>query len=724
MFAGTRIRHKLLFSYSLLYILSLSIGFGTFYIVIRDTIESNIESELQNTTTAIYNLVRTSATVSIKNYLRGTAEKNVEIINLFYQDHLSGKITEEQAKESAARVLLSQTIGESGYIYCLDKKGIVVVHPSRALLQTDVSEYSFVKDLIKQERGYLEYDWKNPGEDVARPKALYMMHFEPWGWYIAVSSYRAEFKNLINVDDFKHSVLDLKFGKTGYTYVMNNEGTAIIHPKLEGRNILTLEGLPNEYLAYILKEKKGRVVYPWKNPGESESRLKLCIFNYIEEYDWIVGASSYHDEFYEPLRTIGLVVLITFTITMFLVLSLTYKISDSITSPLQRLMTHFGNASQGDFSLRMPVNSRDELGQLASYFNRFMEQLADYSSSLKKQILVRQETEKSLRISEDRYRSVMEAAADPIVIYDMQGHVTYFNPAFHKVFGWALTECYGKKLDHFVPQENWQETSAMIKAIQEGRVLPATETNRYTKTGEIRDVSISGAAFRSDDQQLAGSVVILRDITETKRLTKQLMDIGDNVRQNIGQDLHDDLCPHLIGIGGLVSALKITIEKSNGEGAELAGRIVDLIGEATSKARGLARGLCPVHLVAYGLQSALEEIAEKAAEGADIPITFHGDATLKFDDNTLATHLYYIVQEAVNNAIKHAVATRIDISLCQEEEYIHLRITDDGKGMEEKQDRRGIGLQIMQYRALVIGAFLEITTSSKGGTGIHVYMKR
>lgn len=724
MFAGTRIRHKLLFSYSLLYILSLSIGFGTFYFVIRDTIESNIESELQNTTTAIYNLVRTSATVSIKNYLRGTAEKNAEIIDSFYQEYIQGGMSEEQAKESAVRVLLSQTIGASGYIYCLDSKGIVVVHPSRELLQTDVSEYSFVKDLFQQKRGYLEYDWKNPGERVSRAKALYVMYFEPWDWYIAISSYRAEFKRLINVDDFRQSVLDLKFGKTGYSYVMNNEGTAIIHPKLEGRNILTLEELPNEYLTYILEQKKGRVVYPWKNPGETESRLKLCIFNYIEDYDWIVGATSYYEEFYEPLRTIGLVVLITFVVTMLLVLSLTYKISDSITSPLQKLMTHFENASKGDFSLRMPVNSRDELGQLASYFNRFMEQLADYSSSLKNQILVRKETEKSLRISEDRYRSVMEAAADPIVIYDMHGQVTYFNPAFQKVFGWSLAECYGKNLDHFVPQENWPETSVMINAIKEGRVLPATETNRYTRTGEIRNVSISGAAFRSDDHQLAGSVVILRDITETKRLTKQLMDIGDNVRQNIGQDLHDDLCPHLIGIGGLASALRITIEQSNGEGVELAGRVIDLIGEATSKARGLARGLCPVHLVAYGLQSALEEIAEKTEEAADIRCTFQGDATLKFSDNTLATHLYYIVQEAVNNSVKHASATCIDISLCQEEEYIHLRITDDGKGMADNLSRKGIGMQIMQYRALVIGAFLEITNSSKGGTGIHVYMKK
>lgn len=724
MFTGTRLRHKLLFYYSLLFFLSLSLGFATVYAITRDTIEKSIESELHNTTTTIYNLVTTSLTVSIKNYLRGVAEKNLEIINSTYQDYQNGLFSEQEAKERVVRVLLSQTIGQSGYIYCLNSSGIVVVHPQQSLLQSDVSEYSFVKDILSKDQGYLEYEWKNPDDEETRPKALYMTHFEPWDWIISVSSYREEFKGLVNIDDFKQSILDLKFGKTGYTFVINNEGKAIIHPKLEGINVVTVDGLPFEALAYMFEQKNGQVVYPWKNPGESKPRSKLCFFNYIEDYDWIIGSSSYQEEIYAPLRTIGTMVLMTFILTMLLVLSLTFEISDSITNPLKNLMEKFRIASKGDFSLRMNVTSKDELGQLAMFFNKFMEQLSDYSSDLKKQVQDRQEAENSLRVSEERYHSVMEAAADPIVIYDMEGRITYFNPAFYTVFGWSLEESLGKTIDHFVPQENWPETEVMIKAIREGRALPAQETNRYTKSQEIRNVSISGAAFRDHLQQLAGSVVILRDITETKRLTKQLMDIGDNVRQTIGQDLHDDLCPHLIGIGGLVAALKMTIEQNNNEGAQLAEKIVELIGEATSKARGLARGLCPVHLVAFGLQSALNEIAENTKLAANIDCSFSGDTSLVIHDNTLATHLYYIVQEAVTNAVKHAGASSIEISLAQEDGYLHFWISDDGRGIEEKQQEKGIGMQIMKYRVLVIGAFLEITSYSDSGTVVHVFMKQ
>ena len=724
MFIRTRLRHKLLFSYSLLFTLSLSIAFATVYVITRNTIEENIESELRNTTTTIYNLVNTSVTVSIKNYLRGAAEKNVEIISSFYQEYEKGDISEQEAQKRATEVLLAQSIGQSGYIYCLDSKGIVVVHPQQSLLQTDVSEYFFVKDLLVKKPGYMEYDWKNPGEDKARAKALYMIYFEPWDWIISISSYREEFKGLVNIDDFRQSILEVKFGKTGYTFVVDSEGEAIIHPKLEGVNILKAEGLPNEHLAFILKEKNGRVVYPWKNPGETEPRTKLCFFSYIEDYDWILGATSYQEEFYSPLRNIGRLVLGTFTITMLLVLTLTFKLSDSITTPLRNVMEKFSNARKGDFSLRMEVKSKDELGQLAMLFNKYMEQLGEYSSNLKKQIQVRKEAENRLRESEERYHSVMEAAADPIVIYDMEGHLTYLNPAFQAVFGWSLEECLGKKMDHFVPRENWPETTLMIRTIGEGRVLQATETKRYTKSGETLNVSVSGAAFRDHLNRLAGSVVILRDITENKRLTKQLMDIGDNVRQTIGQDLHDDLCPHLIGIGGLVSAMKTTLDGNNCEGIGLAEKVVELIGEATSKARSLARGLCPVHLVGYGLQSALIEIAEKTQLATGIRCLFSGDPTLTIGNNTLVTHLYYIVQEAVNNAVKHAGASAIKISLVQEDDYIHLWIKDDGRGIDEEQKGTGIGMQIMKYRVLVIGAFLEINSNDEKGTTIHVFMNK
>ena len=720
-FPSLRIRHKLLLSYSFVFVISMSLGFAVLYSIVRKNIEANIESELKNTTTTILNLVKTSAAVSIKNYLRAIAEKNIEIVSFYFDQYKKGTLTENAAKEMAAGVLLSQTIGESGYIYCLDSSGKVVVHPQGTLVNVNVSQYNFIKEMLRKKKGYMEYDWKNPGEQDARPKALYMLYFAPWDWIIAVSSYRKEFKGLVRVEDFEKSVLALRFGETGYSFVLDGNGNAVIHPKLQGVNVLDKNLFPSRFLQEMLDRKTGEMVYPWQNPGEKNPRLKLCIFNSIPEFDWIVGSSSYQEEFFRPLKTITTVIVTIFVITLLLVLSLTYKISDSITRPLQDLRQHFEKASAGDFSLRMATPAGDEISQLSQYFNRFMVQMAEYSDNLKKQIQVRQEVENTLREREDRYRSVMEAAADPIIIYAMDGRVIYFNPAFSRVFGWTLAECQGRKMDHFVPEENWDETHWMINTILSGETVPATETKRSTKDGTVLHVSVSGAVYRDRNKELAGSIIILRDITENKWLTRQLMDIGDQVRQTIGQDLHDDLCPHLIGIAGLTAVLESNLMKDSPENYLLAGKIEHLIEEATGKARSLARGLCPVHLVSHGLQSALKEIALTTEQMSGLVCSFSGDVDI--DDNTVATHLYYIAHEAVNNAVKHAEAIHIDLSLLQKDGYIHLRIVDDGQGITAGGPSDGIGMLIMRYRASVIGAFLEIKTEPEVGTTVHVFLK-
>lgn len=723
-FRNLRIKNKLLLSYSVVFILSMTLGFSSIYYVVRLSLERNIESELHNTTTSILNLVETSATVSIKNYLRGVAEKNLEIAGYFYSKFVAGHMDEATAKQMASEVLLSQKIGETGYIYCLDSAGTVVVHPSKPLLSVNVSEYDFAQKMLQRKKGYLEYSWKNIEEQVARPKALYMLHFKPWDWIISVSSYRTEFKQLINVADFKKSVLDFQFGKTGYSFVLDGNGNAVIHPKIQDVNILKAEDLPNEFLEEMLRTRSGELKYNWKNPDEEQPRLKMALYNYLPAYDWIVGSSSYHEEFYEPLKLIRRLIIGIFLVTLLMVLPLTYTLSTSITNPLKALMKNLQKASNGDFSPRMETTSKDELGRLASFFNVFMTQFQAYERSLKKEIFERREIESDLRESEERYQSIMEAAADPIIIYDMRGAVIYFNPAFEKVFGWNLQECVGREIENFVPGEYEHDLTKTLQDLESDEGISKTETRRYTKGGDTRIVSISGALYKDKSGQAAGHVIILRDITEKKRLSKRLLDIGDTVRQEIGQDLHDDLCPHLIGTAGLATVLAGNIQEQDTKNRELTAQIVLFIEKAIEKSRTLARGLCPVHLVAHGLYSAISEIASRVELTTRVTCDLIMDEHLDIQDNLLATHLYYIVQEAVHNAIRHANADKIEISIAtKENQMLYLTIADNGSGIQKNALQHGMGLQIMRYRVEVIGALMAINTAPDRGTEIHITLK-
>jgi PAS domain S-box-containing protein len=727
-FNSLEIRFKFLISFALIFFLSMLFCNLFIYVYVRNNIEARIESELTNTTKMIYNMVNTSVNVSIKNHLRAVAEKNLEIVKSLYEKAEKGVITEAEARRRAGDMVLSQTIGSSGYLYCLDSAGMVLVHPSPALIGTNVGDFEFVEYMTQFRQGYLEYEWKNPEESVARPKALYMSYFKPWDWIISASAYRSEFIKLVNVEDFRKSILSLNFGETGYAFVIDKDANAIIHPKLQGVNIFDAKELPNRYLEDMMQRKKGKSVYYWKNPGESRARQKLVMFNYIPEYQWIVACSSYLDELYKPLGTIRNVILGMSVLFFGIMLAITFGVSRTISTPLRELMARFNTVTSGDYSARMYSRSTDEVGQLSGHFNRFMDRLETSHKSLEDQIRVRVIAEEARKESQERYFLLMEAAPDPIVNYDMEGLVIYINPAFTRVFGWALEECAGRRMDHFVPESHWAETKIMIQQVISGDGIFDVETRRYSKQGHLVDVSISGATTLDSRGNLAGSIIILRDITRSRGLEKQLMHAGDRERQKIGQDLHDDLCPHLIGVAGLAAVLKNDLEERDDPSVGLAEKIGDLMDDAVEKTRQFARGLCPVHLVAHGLQAALEDIVLSFSYLPGIRFEFHGDKDIDFQDNNRATHLYHIAREALNNAVKHSKASLVRISLTLENkgepsELFHLCVHDNGRGIKDDGSTRGIGLQIMEYRAKIIDAQFY-KESGPEGTRIHVRLIR
>ena len=596
----------------------------------------------------------------------------------------------------------------------------MVVHPEAEWIDQDINRYGFVRQMREKRHGYIEYDWQNPGETEARPKAMYMTYFEPWDWIIAVSSYRREFQTLVNVDDFRDSILSLQFSESGYAFVTDNKGNVIIHPSLQGVNVLTSEEFSNYPLDTMLQKKKGKITYPWKNPGELHMREKLVLFTYLPEYEWIVASSSYLDEFYAPLDKVSNVIIFTVLGCNLLVLPITALISASITNPLAELVNRLEKGAKGDLSVRLDRQYHDEVGRLAWYFNSFMDRLEDYSRNLEAEVKERKEAEVALRYSENRYRSVIEAMPDAMVVYDMEGRVTYLNPAFTDVFGWTAEECLGKKLDHFVPKENWEETRKGLNTITSGKPLSSVETRRLTKSGQIIEVSTRGAVYRDPDGRQVGSVILHRDVSDLKRLEKQVMDIGDRERQKIGQDLHDDLCPHLIGVEGLGKVLVRKLSDKAPAEARLAEKITELVKDAFTKTRGLARGLCPVYLVDRGLESSLRELAANTESVFGVACRFVCQVPARIEDNLVATHLFHIVQEAVHNAVRHGRAAAISITLGGENDRMRLSVEDDGRGIPEDQETEGMGLRIMGFRANMIHAALDIRTLEEGGTLVQV----
>jgi signal transduction histidine kinase len=216
----------------------------------------------------------------------------------------------------------------------------------------------------------------------------------------------------------------------------------------------------------------------------------------------------------------------------------------------------------------------------------------------------------------------------------------------------------------------------------------------------------------------------MEDITESRQLESQILHVGEKERQKIAMELHDDLCPQLIGIEVLTKILAQRLETKGIDEARNANNIRTLILDSIDKTRQLSRGLFPVNLSEHGLETSLKELAGYTIDifGVSCELTCNFSHPLK--DSSMAVHLYYIAHEAVHNAVKHARAKKINIILADMDEKITLTISDNGKGIHENAKSIGMGMRIMKYRATRIGASFDILDAPGGGTLIVLEMDK
>jgi signal transduction histidine kinase len=218
----------------------------------------------------------------------------------------------------------------------------------------------------------------------------------------------------------------------------------------------------------------------------------------------------------------------------------------------------------------------------------------------------------------------------------------------------------------------------------------------------------------------ASNRIVARDITELKRLEKEVLEISEKEQRRIGHDLHDGLGQELTGLAFLCQNIARKLaEASRPEAAELQ-RISAVINSAIEKTRDLAKGLSPVEWGQDGLSAALQNLAIRVRESYGIPCEFHRERAVAVESHTAATHLYRIAQEALSNAARHSHASRIWISLDQEGEEVILSIQDNGTGIQPQTPlSRGMGLHLMPYRARMIGAAFDLQPRSGGGTVVR-----
>ncbi len=342
--------------------------------------------------------------------------------------------------------------------------------------------------------------------------------------------------------------------------------------------------------------------------------------------------------------------------------------------------------------------------------------LADTVTALQTEVLDRRQAEASLREYQQYLSQVLTGSPVMLWAVDAKGVVTVLEGKSLTGIGLGAHCVIGMSI--FQRDSHMGQFRRPVEAALRGH-----DVQVETRVGEtILESRFS--PLRDESGQVCGAIGVSLDITQRRQLETQVLEIGSSTRQSIGQDLHDSLGQTLTGMAFMTKVLQRKLENASAKKGD-ADEILRLALVAINQTRSLARGLCPVEFKAEGLMTALQEMANNCQQILGAQCRFECAGNVLLHDNTTASHLYHIAQEALSNAVRHGRARCVEIRLSEQDQTVTLSVHDDGKGIGEPGSRPGgMGLRIMDYRARVVGGSLSIRPKEPTGTVVTCTLPR
>lgn len=323
------------------------------------------------------------------------------------------------------------------------------------------------------------------------------------------------------------------------------------------------------------------------------------------------------------------------------------------------------------------------------------------------------EARRRLDESEVRFRQISETINDVFWLMGPEhSEYRYVNPAFERVWGYSERELLAdaKVWSDAIVVEDRGKYQQAIRRLWSGEGKDYTVIYRIRNSkGQLRWIRDRGYARRNESGELLWFIGVASDVSAQKALEGQVLAATEDERIRIGQDIHDDLCQRLAALKLKCSLIERSVTGLGQEQRALLSEAVLDLQEATTLARSIAKGLSPVSLEAEGLMHALEELAETTGVRFGIFCRLDCPDSVAVANSTVATHLFRIAQELVNNAAKHAKPSEIGIGLHQGADGIRLEVRNDGLPFQKYEPGHGgMGLHFIQFRADSIGASLTL----------------
>lgn len=388
--------------------------------------------------------------------------------------------------------------------------------------------------------------------------------------------------------------------------------------------------------------------------------------------------------------------------------------------PVKGILGAINRMEQGDLSVRLPLSPFPEFSRIAQNLNRMAESLET-------------STDESRRLA-----LIVKQTGDAILIHDLDGNISFWNPAAEQLFGYAPHEIIGKSAALLAPQEREDELRQNLAAITARRPIENHDTQRVTKEGRLVDVSLSAAPMVDPhDGRVVGEICTMRDITERKhaeeaereleenrQLTQLIQRHIEDERRSLARELHDELGQYVTAIKTFAVAIARKAREKMPDVEANAQTIAAAAEHIYDGMHNIIRQLRPGALDNLGLSETLRDtVAEWQAQHPEVRFTLEFSGKLDALGEILNINLYRIVQESVTNALRYAEATAVEISLQQMEDgELQLRIKDNGVGMSlcKVDQSRHFGLLGMRERAQSLHGTFSLDSVPGEGTCVSV----
>lgn len=393
--------------------------------------------------------------------------------------------------------------------------------------------------------------------------------------------------------------------------------------------------------------------------------------------------------------------------------------------PLGSILRSINRVEQGDLTARLPEFSLPEFARIGHNFNAMTSSLQTSTAENQRLALIAQQT------------------ADAMIIHDLNGNISFWNPAAQRIFGYTSKEMIGKSASLLSPRELAEDLAQNLEVITSGQSIDNHITRRISKSGQVIDVSISAAPLIDPKtNEVIGDICSMRDITELKKaqeterkleenrqLTHVIQKHIEDERRSLARELHDELGQYVTAIKTFAVAIanKTQASANNAGMPDVEGHarvIVSAANQIYDGMHNIIRQLRPGSLDNLGLAETLKDVVSSyQMQNPNIKINLQLKGDLHGLGETVSINLYRIVQESINNALKYAEATTIDVKLTKfKTDNLQLDIVDNGKGMDvESVDQTShFGILGMRERAQALHGAFKIVSVKDKGTAIHV----